>query len=72
VAELNQLLFIGEYMSQFLAESRKAIAAGVAAAVTVFVSSGFKLSAQTIAAAAGAFVAAAVLVYLVPNATAKA
>jgi membrane carboxypeptidase/penicillin-binding protein PbpC len=54
-------------LSQFLAETRKALAAGVAAAVTVLVSSG-NLSAQTIAGAAGAFVAAALLVYLVPNA----
>ena len=55
--------------SQFLAESRKAIAAGAAAAVTVLVA-GFAnggVSSAVIAAAAGAFVSAAILVYLVPN-----
>ncbi len=53
-----------------IAQIRKAIAAGVAAALAILgpaVLSG-KVSALVIAGAAGAFVAAAVLVFLVPNA----
>lgn len=57
-------------MSQFLAETRKAFAAGFAAAASVLLAKG--LNAQGLAAAAGAFVAAAILVYLVPNAAPKA
>jgi hypothetical protein len=57
-------------MAQFIAETRKAIVAGLGAAAAIIgpaLLSG-KVTPAVIAAAAGAFVAAAVLVYLVPNA----